>query len=367
MSADDDVPALDDLSEQVSAARASRSGFGSQQSASASAVLYGFDKEKVEPIVRREQKSEERSPDDIVSGLKPGFLKGVSLAADERLVAGARVKVVGLSKAAQYNGQPGVVQQEFKAEEKFGVKLDSGNVLKIKASNLQLLDDVIRPSGDDAGAAHHLKNLGIQSGQAPEWMQPSESLLSKVAADEALMKAAANPRFNKVLDEVAKDPKAFEKYKDDKEIVTLFSKMVGVFGKQFDETEQAKQPAKVLPPPKVVHIRGVTGPCSSINGTYEATSEAIGGQPLYRRHIDVMCIEYWPTKSQWQVKPIHSKGQDVCSAYVNNSGSLAGAAALNTWMVWDGKAQVNQPAVRLHIDQAPLLEVPDAPAVLKMG
>jgi len=93
----------------------------------------------------------------------------------------------------------------------------------------------------------------------------------------------------------------------------------------------------------------------------------VGGQPLYRRRSDIMCIEYWPTKSQWQIKPMHSKGQDVCSAYVNSSGSLAGAVALNTWMVWDGKAQVNQPAVRLHIDEAPVLEVPDAPAVLKIG
>ena len=313
MSADDDVPPLDDLSEQVSAARSSRSGFGSHQSAAASSVLYGFDKEKEEPIVRRELKPE-HVPEVSVSGLKPGFLNGVSLSGGEGLVAGARVRVAGLSKAAQYNGQCGVIQEVFKSEEKLGVKLDSGSVLKIKGSNVQLLDGVIRPSGDDGGAAHHLKNLGIQSGQAPEWMQPSESLLGKVASDEALMKAASDPRFNRVLDEVAKDPKAFEKYKDDKEIVALFSKMMGVFGKQYEEAEQSKPPSKSLPPPKTVHLNGVTGPCAMINGTYEATSEVVGGQPFYRRRIDIMCIEYWPTKSQWQVKPVHSKGQDVCSA-----------------------------------------------------
>jgi hypothetical protein len=299
--------------------------------------------------------------------LKPGFLKGVSLSSDNIFVVGARVKVMGLSKAAQYNGQSGVVQEMFKSEEKLGVKLDSGHVLKIKVSNLQSVDDIIRPSGDSDGAAHHLKNLGIQSGHAPEWMQPSESLLGKVAADEALMKAASNPRFNKVLDEVAKDPKAFEKYKDDKEIVTLFSKMIGVFGKQYEESEQSKPQAKLLPPPQVVHIQGVIGPCAMINGTYEATSEVVGGQPLYRRRIDIMCIEYWPTKSQWQVKPMHSKGQDVCSACVNCSGSLAGAVSLNSWMVWDGSAQVHQPAVRLLIDEAHVLEVHDAPTVLKLG
>ena len=366
MSADDDVPPLDDMSEQVSAARSSRSGFGSQQSASASNVLYGFDKEKSEPIVRSERKSE-RDPEDVVSAFKPGFLNGISLAGEDSFAVGARVKVIGLSKAAQYNGQSGVIQELFKSEEKTGVKLDSGHVLKIKFNNLQLLDDVIRPRGDDGGAAHHLKNLGVQSGQAPEWMQPSESLLGKVAADEALMKAATNPRFNKVLDEVAKDPKAFEKYKDDKEIVALFSKMVGVFGKQYEESEQSKAPAKVLPPPKVVHVEGVTGPCSMINGTYEATSEVLGGQPLYRRRTDIMCIEYWPTKSQWQIKPMHSKGQDVCSAYINISGSLSGAVSLNSWMVWDGRAQVHQPAVRLLIEAAPPLEVPDAPSVFKIG
>jgi hypothetical protein len=366
MSADEDVPPLDDMSEQVSAARSSRSGFGSHQS-SANSVLYGFDKEKLEPIVGVERKIE-RSPEEKINGLKPGFLNGVSLSGEERFAVGSRVKVTGLSKAAQYNGQTGVIQEIFKSEEKLGVKLDSGNVLKIKYVNLQLLDDVLRPTGEDGGAAHHLKNLGIQSGQVPEWMQPTESLLGKVAADEALMKAASNPRFNKVLDEVAKDPKAFEKYKDDKEIVALFSKMVGVFGKQYEESEQSKAPAKVLPPPKVVHIQGVVGPCAMINGTYEATSEVLGGQPLYRRRTDIMCIEYWPTKSQWQIKPMHSKGQDVCSAYINVSGSLAGAVPLNTWMVWDGRAQVHQPAVRLLIETATALEVPDAPSsVFKIG
>jgi hypothetical protein len=366
MSADEDVPPLDDMSEQVSAARSSRSGFGSQQSAGASSVLYGFDKEKLEPIVGSERKNE-RAPEDKIEGLKPGFLNGVSLSGGERFVVGSRVKVIGLSKAAQYNGQAGVIQELFKSEEKLGIKLESGHVLKIKFINVQLLDDVIRPSGDDGGVSHHLKNLGIQSGQAPEWMQPTESLLGKVVADEALMKAATNPRFNKVLDEVAKDPKAFEKYKDDKEIVALFSKMVGVFGKQYEESEQSKAPVKVLPPPKVVHIHGVSGPCAMINGAYEASSEVLGGQPLYRRRTDIMCIEYWPTKSQWQIKPMHSKGQDVCSAYINVSGSLAGAVSLSTWMVWDGRAQVHQPAVRLLIEAATALEVSDVPSVLKIG
>jgi hypothetical protein len=366
MSADDDVPPLDDMSEQVSAARSSRSGFGTKQSHSASSVLYGFDKEKTEPIVRNERKSD-HTPQDTVDGLKRGFLNGVSLSVEAHFMTGARVKVIGLSKAAQYNGQCGVIQEVFKSEEKVGVKLDSGNVLKIKFGNLQPLDGIIRPSGDDGGAAQHLKNLGIQSNQAPEWMQPSESLLSKVSSDDSLMKAASDPRFNKILDEVAKDPKAFEKYKDDKEIVALFSKMIGVFGKQFEESEQSKAPATVLPPPKVVHINGVSGPCALINGTYEATDEILGGQPLYRRRIDIMCIEYWPTKSQWQVKPLHSKGQDVCSAYINSSGSLAGAMSLNSWMVWDGKAQVHQPLVRLIVEAPPVLEVSDAPAVFKIG
>jgi hypothetical protein len=88
---------------------------------------------------------------------------------------------------------------------------------------------------------------------------------------------------------------------------------------------------------------------------------------LYRRRTDIMCIEYWPTKSQWQIKPMHSKGQDVCSAYINISGSLSGAVSLNSWMVWDGRAQVHQPAVRLLIEAAPALEVPDAPSVFKIG
>ena len=88
MSADEDVPPLDDMSEQVSAARSSRSGFGSQQSAGASSVLYGFDKEKLEPIVGSERRPVAQRGDADLGGGRvrwhPGNVDATALVVVER-------------------------------------------------------------------------------------------------------------------------------------------------------------------------------------------------------------------------------------------------------------------------------------------
>ena len=40
------------------------------------------------------------------------------------------------------------------------------------------------------------------------------------------------------IDEIAKDPQAWLKYKDDPEVTSYMSKMMGLFGQQFDEHEK---------------------------------------------------------------------------------------------------------------------------------
>ena len=51
------------------------------------------------------------------------------------------------------------------------------------------------------------------------------------------MAAATNPKFQEAIDAIAKDPSAFMRYKDDKEVMKYLSKMMGVFGQQFEESQ----------------------------------------------------------------------------------------------------------------------------------
>lgn len=55
-----------------------------------------------------------------------------------------RIKVVGLAKAAQYNGQSGVVKAFDRDAGRYEVVLKSGKELKIKRDNMELVDGSIK-------------------------------------------------------------------------------------------------------------------------------------------------------------------------------------------------------------------------------
>ena len=60
------------------------------------------------------------------------------------LAVDTRIKVVGLSKAAQYNGQSGVVKGFDREAGRYEVALKNGKELKIKRDNMELLDGAIK-------------------------------------------------------------------------------------------------------------------------------------------------------------------------------------------------------------------------------
>ena len=60
------------------------------------------------------------------------------------LAVDTRIKVVGLSKAAQYNGQSGVVKGFDREAGRYEVVLKNGKELKIKRDNMELLDGAIK-------------------------------------------------------------------------------------------------------------------------------------------------------------------------------------------------------------------------------
>mmetsp|Transcript_18707 Transcript_18707/g.44931 ORF Transcript_18707/g.44931 Transcript_18707/m.44931 type:complete len:406 (-) Transcript_18707:387-1604(-) len=226
---DDDLPPLEDMSEAISAARKMREG----------------------------EESEKVDGDLYSSVLKTEPAK------PSPPTAGARIKVHGLVRAAQYNGQMGQVLRFDSEAQKFEVKLDSGKELKIKEENLEVLEkfggmkggfmkaglgttedpDVIKPKNalDGLGPMDQLKAVGAKQTQdVPEWMKPSRELLDKVDADQELKAAADNHKLLKAVDEVSKDPSAWTKYQDDPEVVNYFKKMMGLFGEQFQEHEKKK-------------------------------------------------------------------------------------------------------------------------------
>ena len=60
------------------------------------------------------------------------------------LAADTRVRVSGLAKAAQYNGQSGVVKGFDHETRRYEVLLKSGKTLKIKRDNMELLDGAVK-------------------------------------------------------------------------------------------------------------------------------------------------------------------------------------------------------------------------------
>eukprot|EP00164_Ancoracysta_twista_P003921 GFYU01005257.1.p1 GENE.GFYU01005257.1~~GFYU01005257.1.p1 ORF type:complete len:198 (+),score=59.77 GFYU01005257.1:36-629(+) len=94
---------------------------------------------------------------------------------------------------------------------------------------------------DDDSVMNDLKNIKLDKENPPTWMQPNEDLMKDVVGDNMLLSAMNNPRVMKAIDEISKDPNAANKYKDDKEVMECLTKMMGLFGKQFEKQENASQ------------------------------------------------------------------------------------------------------------------------------
>jgi hypothetical protein len=131
--------------------------------------------------------------------------------------------------------KPGFLSQP--AKKKNG---KSGNVVKkadVKTEDpiIELVTPKARAASDAPSVTDHLKNLGLN--EVPSWMKPSDELLNDVQKDETLMKGVNDARIAKAIDEISKDPQAFYKYQNDKEVVEYFTKMCGLFGANFDRHE----------------------------------------------------------------------------------------------------------------------------------
>ena len=99
-----------------------------------------------------------------------------------------------------------------------------------------------------------------------------------------------------------------------------------------------------------VFISGATGDnAARINGFYEPTQEkGLDGRVLYAKRGDAsMCIEHYG--GNWRVKPVSSKGKDVCYACVEGGCGLD-ACASRVWMLHDGKAWIDAPSVKLVLE-----------------
>jgi hypothetical protein len=107
-----------------------------------------------------------------------------------------------------------------------------------------------------------------------------------------------------------------------------------------------------------LHIRGATGVTSSaVNGIFDPTDELSCGQPVYvKRGVSSGCIHFWSATGIWIVTNTESKGKkngEGC-AFLTHSGRLEAASSMSNWEVYDGKAIVTQPDVRVHVESAPL-------------
>ena len=94
-------------------------------------------------------------------------------------------------------------------------------------------------------------------------------------------------------------------------------------------------------------ISGATGVhAASINGFFEPTQEkGLDGRVLYVKRGDAsQCIEHYG--GQWEVKAVSEKGKSSAWAYVAGGCGLE-ACTSRVWRVWDGKAHVDAPSVKL--------------------
>jgi hypothetical protein len=76
-----------------------------------------------------------------------------------------------------------------------------------------------------------------------------------------LSSAVDNPRINRAIEEVSKDPQAWLKYKDDPEVSSYFMKMMGVFGKQVATSRPRCPAGKILSVPMILYFQRCH-PCS---------------------------------------------------------------------------------------------------------
>ena len=94
-------------------------------------------------------------------------------------------------------------------------------------------------------------------------------------------------------------------------------------------------------------IRGGTGVnVAGINGFYEPAQEkGLDGRVLYAKRGDArVCIEHH--EGDWEVKPVSSKGTNVCYAYVAGGCGLD-ACTSRVWKARDGPVWNDLPSVKL--------------------
>ncbi len=103
-----------------------------------------------------------------------------------------------------------------------------------------------------------------------------------------------------------------------------------------------------------LHIRGVTGYNSSVvNGIWDPTDELSCGQPVYvKRGNGNKWIHFWSATGKWIVADTEDKGKNNTGfAMLKHSGRLEAASSMSDWEVYDGKAFVRRPEVRVHVEE----------------
>lgn len=246
---DDDIPELEDMTEQVEQRRKAKGMERFTQQAAQQAASGA--------VHRASNLSSTPTPDAKMNkedwtGMAGAFNKSSSSSpAKKKSMKGQRVRLAGLSRT-DLNGQLGVCGEEVK--EKPGrhvVKLDSGKVLSLKATNLELVDDAAGAASSGTSSAEDdvpfiRANKGAQGkGSMPEVQEAMNKLdtsyiddnfMSKLKNDDFLFKALSDPRLAVAMQEISKDPKAAkEKYKDNKELTTFLKKFMGFMGSHFEE------------------------------------------------------------------------------------------------------------------------------------
>lgn len=98
-------------------------------------------------------------------------------------------------------------------------------------------------------------------------MKPTEQLLGKITSNPKLLTGFDDPEVMKAVAEVAENPAAFSKYKDNKKVLAFYQSMAGIVGDRLTElgdqqekkggggkpvappTMSAAPPKKSAPPP----------------------------------------------------------------------------------------------------------------------
>eukprot|EP00961_Rhodomonas_salina_P215645 2913133-Rhodomonas_salina.1 len=159
---DDDLPPLEDMSEAISAARKMRCEPRPKSRQSEIAARIAPEPLAWPPLPEGEE-SEKVDGDLYSSVLKTEPAK------PSPPTAGARIKVHGLVRAAQYNGQMGQVLRFDSEAQKFEVKLDSGKELKIKEENLEVLEKF-------GGMKGGFMKAGLGTTEDPDVIKPKNAL-----------------------------------------------------------------------------------------------------------------------------------------------------------------------------------------------